>query len=323
LAYFKDGSLTALGVIPAGSFAGPVNARGTVGGGVLVDPVNFIFQAALFRGAQVDLVPPQPGEVFASVFALNDTDTALVASFNTSGIPYVLYSRGKATPINFGPNITNPFFGFSGSCRCINNNGIIEGIEGPGLFNGARGFRFDPRSGVSTILNPFPGDPTETLAWGQAINQRGDVLGYSFTIGVTPYHERIGVWENNGLFDTYLVENVSSNRLIFNDNNLIVITEIFSSHISYIVPKPGLRLNLSDLVVNLPVGQDLFFISDLNNHGDMIGSSSTGANFLLQRLDAGAPQHFATPVVNNAPRAVPPGIAIARSRLLPQLGQLK
>jgi hypothetical protein len=172
----------------------------------------------------------------------------------------------------------------------------------------------------SSIL--FPGDPTETLAWGQAINQAGNVLGYSFVLG-SPYHERIGVWGPNDVFYTYFVENDVSSRLLFNDNNLIVITVIVSSHMSYVVPQPGLRLNLADLVVNLPAGQDLFSITDLNNHGDMIGTSSTPANFLLQRLETGDLQAYPTPVVNNARRAIPPVVAIMRSRLQPQLGQLK
>jgi hypothetical protein len=328
LAYVKDGSLTALGAIPPGSFTGPVNKDGTVGGAVLVDPVNFIYRAALFRGAKVELIPPQPGEVFAFVVALNDQDTAVVSSFDASGQTYVLYSRGQATPIDFSPSLTNPSpcFTFSGISRCINNREIIEGIEGPGIYNGARGFRFDTRDGVATILNPYSGDPTETLAWGQATNQREDVLGYSFTLGVTPYHERIGVWERNGLFDTYFVESdVNSSKLLFNDDNLIVITLQnyggSSPHNSYVVPRPGVRLNLADLVVNLPVGQELFLIADLNNHGDMIGSTSTGANFLLQRLEDDDRQAYPAPAVSSAQHPIPQGVAIMRSRL--QLGQLK
>ncbi|MFP3565482.1 hypothetical protein [Paraburkholderia sp. SIMBA_030] len=137
-----------------------------------------------------------------------------------------------------------------------------------------------------------------------------------------PYHERIGVWGRNGVFYTAFVETDSSNRLLFNDNKLIVITLISGSHISYIVPRPGVRLNLADLVVNLPVGQDLRLITDLNNHGDMIGSSSTGANFLLQRLDQGDPQRYPTPVVNNTRHTIPPWAAIMRNRRQPELGQL-
>ena len=89
------------------------------------------------------------------------------------------------------------------------------------------------------------------------------------------------------------------------------------------MPRPGVRLSLADQVVNLPVGQDLLLITDLNNHGDMIGRSSMSANFLLERLDAGSPQAFATPVISNAPRALPSAIAVMRNRFLPQLGRLK
>jgi hypothetical protein len=328
LAYVKDGSLTSLGA--TNFFAGPVNKRGTVGGGVLVDPVNFFFRAALFRDGKVELVPPQPGEVSASLVALNDHDVALVQSFNASfqGALF-LYSKGAATPIDFGPSLINPSacFAFRGISRCMNDKELIEGIEGPNRFNGARGFRFDPRDGKSAILNPYSGDPTETLAWGQAINERGDVLGYSFTIGVTPYHERIGVWRANGVFDTYYVESIDSSQLFFNDDNLIVITLVSGAPTSYIVPRPGVRLNLADLVVNLPAGQDLPAISDLNDHGDMIGVSSTGANFLLQRLEgevAGSDwQALPTPAANNARRAIPPIMAMVRGRLLPQFEQLK
>jgi hypothetical protein len=321
LAYVKDGGLTALGAIPPGSFTGPVNKNGVVGGAAAVDPVNFIYRAALFRGPKVELVPPQPGELFASVDALNDHDTAIVSSFDASfNGTYLLFSKGQASPIDFGPNLTNPSpcFTLNGISRCINNRETIEGLEGPGLFIGARGFRLDTRQGEATILNPYPGDPTETVAWGQAINQRGDVLGYSFT-AVAPYHERIGVWERNGLFDTYFVESdVISNKLLFNDDNTIVITlqSPGSSvpHNSYIVPRPGVRLNLADLVVNLPAGQELFLIADLNNHGDMIGFTSTRANFLLQRLDDDDHHTYPTPVAHRGPHAIPQGVAIMRSR---------
>jgi hypothetical protein len=80
-------------------------------------------------------------------------------------------------------------------------------------------------------------------------------------------------------------------------------------------------LNLANLVVNLPVGQELSSIADLNNHGDMIGSTSTGANFLLQRLADDDRQAYATPAVSSALHAIPRGVAIMRNRL--QLGRLK
>jgi hypothetical protein len=323
LAYVKDDTLTALGAVSPGIMAGPVNKDGTVGGGVLIDQVNFFFRAALFQGEKVELIPPRPGEVTAGVIALNDHGVAVVISFDASfNASLLLYSEGKVSPIHFGPSLINPnfCFTFGGISRCINNREVIEGIEGPGIFNGARGFRLESRVSEAATLQPYPGDPTETLAWGQAINQRGDVLGYSFTLGATPYHERIGVWERNGVFDTYFIESdVNSFKLLFNDENLIVITLQnyggLPPHNSYIVPRPGVRLNLADLVVNLPAGEELRLIADLNNHGDMVGSTSTGANFLLQRLEDDDHHPYPTPVAHRGPHVIPQGVAIMRNRL--------
>ena len=51
--------------------------------------------------------------------------------------------------------------------------------------------------------------------------------------------------------------------------HLIVITGTNDNN-SYLVPKPGVRLNLADLVENLPLGSSLGAIAGINNHGDMI-----------------------------------------------------
>jgi hypothetical protein len=282
IAFYKDGTLT---VLQSSGLASTVNAGGTVGGRVLVDPQNFIFQAALFRGDEVELIPPQPGEVRGIVIALNDRGTALVESDDASGQPtYVLYSTGQTTPLDFGPTVTNPrFMRRVGTDRFINNEGILAGTEGSDFFGDGRGFRFNPRTGEVTLLEPVPPD---TLSWGLGINNRGDVLGYSF-VNAGPYHERIGVWDRNGDFKTYFDETFSSDVLVFNDNNLIVITLVSRTHTSYLVPKSGVRLNLADLVENLPDGQDLRVITDMNNRGNMIGRSSTGNHFLLERVGVG------------------------------------
>ena len=260
--------------VPPQSILDAVNARGTLGASILVDPVNGIYQAALIQGGLIKLIPPQPGEIFGFVAALNDNDTALILSSTNSDTTTWLYRDGKATPINFSSSIPNPVQFLVG----INANGIIAGTEGQGFYNGDRGFRFDTRNSNAMILAPFPGDPTETLAWAQGINQAGNVLGYSFTAPGTPYHERIGIWGPNGVFQTYFVESIDTFHLLFNENNLIVITAT-GSNVSYLVPRPGVRFNLVDLVVNLPAGQDLASISGLNNRGDILGTSSTGANF--------------------------------------------
>jgi hypothetical protein len=279
IAFYKDGTVT---VLPSPVFfVLAVNEHGTVGGFVPIDPENNIAQAALFQGDEVELITPQPDEVFSDVFALNDSGTALVESFDDSGeVTYVLYHKGQTTPLDFGPSISNP------SLLAINNQGILSGRQGSSPFDGATGFRFNPRTGETTLLYPLS---TESLAWGLGINNRGDVLGYSFVSGGL---ERIGVWDREGEFKTYFVEGTPefptvSNHLLFNDNNLIVITSVSSPASergnSYLVPEPDIRLNIADLVENLPEGQDLGFIVDINNHGSMIGFGSQGSSFLLER----------------------------------------
>jgi hypothetical protein len=282
IAFYADGVVTAL---QASGFAMVVNAGGTVGGYVLVDPENFIFQAALFRGDEVELIPPQPDELFSFVIALNDPGTALVESDDEFGNPtYILYENGQATVLDFGPTVPHPRFrSFVSGGGFINNQGLIAGLTaGPtgSIFDGARGFRFDPRTGEAELLDPVAPD---TLAWGMGINARGHVLGYSFVLGA-PYHERVGVWDAQGKFKTYVDQTISSNALVFNDNNLVVIS--LADNTSYLVPKPGVRWHLADLVDNLPSGLALSYIFDINNHGDMVGFDDQGGRFLLQRTGA-------------------------------------
>jgi len=79
------------------------------------------------------------------------------------------------------------------------------------------------------------------------------------------------------------------------------------------VPKPGVRLNLADLVGNLPSGQNLSYIFDINNHGDMLGLDDQGGSFLLERTGAKGSAfstaaytaHTSSPGVENGRRAVP------------------
>jgi hypothetical protein len=264
-------------------FVVTANEKGTVGGNIYTDPINYITQAALFYGNKVLTVPPQTGELISTLYDLNDSDTALVGSSDNLTNTYLLYKKGKTNIINFG---LNPFISLPSISLHMNNQDIIAGTtydSGHG-----QGFRFDPRSCKLTILKPLP---TEVDAWSQQINNRGDVLGYSFNAGKT---ERIGIWDRHANFKTYFVEGTSeyptnSHTLRFNDNNLIVITTVGkpSSEVgnSYLVPKPGVRLNLADLVINLPANEQLFYITDINNKGDIIGYNMNFESFLLKRID--------------------------------------
>jgi hypothetical protein len=267
VAVYADGAVTVFqpGLVSA------ANDRGTIGGSVQLDPNNDIQQAALFHGDQVELIPPQPGESTSAVAALNEAGMALVISIDavTSQQTVLLYQHGRTTPLDFGLPDAQTF-----DFLHLNNRGIIAGT-----FNVARGFRFDMRTGKTMQLDPLP---TEPFAYGQDLNNRGEVLGISW--GGVPYIERIGVWDRHGAFEIYVVQDINSSGLLFNDRNLIVITGVSSPPAergkSYLVPEPGVRVNLADLVENLPVGLNLSTILDINNHGDMIGRSVQG--FVIQ-----------------------------------------
>jgi hypothetical protein len=102
--------------------------------------------------------------------------------------------------------------------------------------------------------------------------------------------ERIGVWRG-GTFQPYFVEGTPefptiSNRLLWNRRGLIVITATNDGN-SYLVPRPGVRLRLADLVDGPlpPVTQ----IVDLNDRGDLVGFGGArpgvvDSQFLLERV---------------------------------------
>lgn len=273
--------------------ANVANQRGTIGGVIFPDTETLAEQAALFRGDKVVPIPRLDGEVSSKVLALTDRDGALVESCDDQGrCQDVLYKDGKFTPITYdlGPDarqIRN---------RTMNGQGIIAGTV---LYcfdiqcdsNKRRGFRLDPRTGAIAVLNPLPTEP-DSEAWD--INSSGEVLGYSFVGGAL---ERIGVWDKNNKFHVYFVEGTESiptvsNRLLFNDNKLIVITAVSQppdeeDRTSYLVTKPGVRANLADLVKDLPAGEPaLGHILGLNDEGDLVGfaSFSNAVSFFLQRI---------------------------------------
>lgn len=249
-------------------FPETVNQNGTVGGFVLTDPDNFLGQAALFHNSDVELIPRLPGEIHSEVMRVNDSGTALVLSVNESYEgQLVLYKNGKVTPLDFGPTIPSAFY------LDLNGQGIISGTTHTS--DGDRGFRFDPSTGAIVMLYP---QPTEPNAWAVSINNHGDILGYSFVNGG---RERIGVWDAKGNFTTYFVEGIPqyptvSNVIHFNDNNLIVITQVSRPASergnSYLVPKPGTRVNLAEIVKGMPSENGrLVDVFGINNPGNMFG----------------------------------------------------
>lgn len=249
------------------------NDHGVIGGSVV--NADFIRQAALFDDGAVKLIPRMQGEVDSQVMRITNSGIALVQWFNEKE-NYYLYKDGKVTAVDFGDRQV--------AFLDINEEGVIAGTF---LNTGSgRAFRLNPFSRKLTQLNPLS---TEPKSWGQAINDRGDVLGYSFISGGL---ERIGVWKGD-VFSTYFVEGTPqfptiSNFLLWNKAGLIVITNTSERDLnSYLVPKPGIRLNLADLVDTTFPRWTL--ISSINKHGDMVGSGggsfgNADDTFLLERI---------------------------------------
>ncbi len=267
-AVFKSDVLTVLKG-SKGIIATTANKGGTIGGNVITDFENFFSQAALFQKNKIQLIPRLPNEIHSEMIKVNDHGVALISSVDENfNSRLVLYEKGKLTQLDLGPSITSPFL------LSMNNKGVISGttsIDGIG----DRGFRFNPRTGLAILLEPLP---TETHSWTMGINNHGDVLGYSFEFGGI---ERIGVWNKSGKFQTYFVQGIPefptiSNALRFNDHNLIAITDVSNPPNergnTYLVPKPGMRINLADQVTGAPPGLFLY-VQRINNHGNILGSA--------------------------------------------------
>lgn len=255
------------------------NARGTIGGFVTIDPENYKFQAALFRGRDVEIIPFLPGETTAFVVSINDLDTALVRSADS--FTYQLYRHGNTT-FRFRLPTGSDF----PSAWAVNNGGMISGeIDDPHL-HAFRAIRFQPPYKKPIFLDPLPTD-VDSTSFG--INNLGYVLGTSRDRSDDPSATSYGIWGRNGNFTTYFKGIYY--KPLFNDKNLIVLTENLDTDFnSYLVPRPGVRLNVEDLVDNATsVEAPLAQVLDINNRGDMVGYGLCSfplpcPKFLLRRV---------------------------------------
>ena len=292
VAVLSGGTVT---VGPSGT-ASVANPRGDIGGQSLSG------QAALFSGDATTLIPALPGQASASVVSLADNDLALVNSFDSSFISTFAYFRqGVLSVIDFGlPEAAANAF--------LNNNGLI-GLtkdESP-KDRFLHGYLYDPRTMTSTLLPPSP-DPTDVNVLIQGINAGGEVLGYSFTdFFSSSYHERVGIWNQKGVFQTYFFETLNTNILVFNDRDQIVITETEDGE-SYLVPTPGTRLDLASLTSNVPDGVQLSLVASIDNAGNIVGFSIDENfdffPFLLTPMGNGDPNPAKAHVLHGLPAAI-------------------
>lgn len=238
-----------------------VNGDGDVGGCTVDDNFTFFGQAAIIRAnGRLDLIPKLPGEVTSCVQQLSANRAAVVTSFDEA------YT---ATTYVLDRNRTAPFTVVDASIRDLNNDGQIAGVISTDV-NAQRAYRFDSSTQTTTILAPVSPDPH---SWGMAINKQGEVLGYSFTFDGT---ERIGKWTRKNKFETFFIEGTPefptvSNELMWNEDELVVVSRTLDLN-TYLIPKPGVRANLQDLVDDATVPATLVGL-DINKGGDFIAFS--------------------------------------------------
>jgi len=259
----------AIAIGPAGA-AVVGNELGVIGGS------NPSSQAAIFNRGNTTVVPSLPNALFANVTGLSIDGLALFSSTDTSfTTTFAYFARGNVTPINFG--LPDPVFG-----AFMNDLGVI-GVTKEESFTDQflHGYRYNPLTQKSTLLPPFAGDPTDVMVLVQGINDREEVLGYSFTTFDSPsYHERVGFWDLFNVFHPFFEETISTQVLLSNASDEIVITESSDGN-SYLVPQPGTRLNLADIVKNVPSGLLLSEAVGIDNEGDIAGvaNDATFTNF--------------------------------------------
>jgi hypothetical protein len=248
-----------------------VNSRGDAGG-CTTDPVTFEGQAGVVRvNGTLELIPPLPGEMSSCVSRVSDSGVAFVASTDPDFVTSVyVFDRGRIRPFPV-LNVT---------VNDINDHAQIAGIQ---FTNPNRAYRFDARAQTTTILQPVAPDPE---SWGFAINRQGEVLGTSFDFDGTI--QRIGKWNRKNEFETSLVGGtgnpafpVISNSVHWNEQGLIVVSNTDDGN-AYLVPSPGVRLNLADLVKNPPVATSLQVIA-VNKRADIVAAGGEGSVFLFRR----------------------------------------
>lgn len=229
-------------------------------------------RASLFIGGHIGIIPGVPAQNGSLVTAISDSGIALIgSSVPPDGRPVdVLYRNGLIKRVD--SNITG------GAAYGLNDFGVLAG-------NGIHGsYRYNPWFHNYTDLNPLAGTFPKVFS----IHDNGDILGYSLTIA-GPNH--IGVWKGK-VFSDYVSVNSNDIRiLLWNESGLIVETYATyppSDYGGFLIPKPGKRLKLADLVPGLPNWTDIL---DVNERGDLVGYGGADVNgfdesFLLRRVQA-------------------------------------
>lgn len=246
----------------------------------------------------VEVLPGLPGDRSSAVLLLSDGRTAYLVSF---GAPvwktHTCGSAASSFPVAL-PDETPADPGVpyvAQQVRGVNDRGelvVTHALNGVTYASSNSAFRFDAVTQTLTELAPPLCDPHLV---GFAINQRGDVLGYSgdflgYSYNPTSF-EHIGVWNEANEFSPLLTQTTASDRLAWNDGGLVVVSsttlghDFQSSAHTYVVPAPGVALDLASLVDEgeVPLGLQAWGV---NARGDFLAESSrTGKDYVFLRRD--------------------------------------
>jgi len=239
---------------------GETNRNGDTGGCIIEEGMWNAQAAIASAGGDVEVFPRLPGEVHSCITQFSDGGAALVMSQDVDNIQtYYVRLNGRTYPVPVQVGATD-----------INDRGELSGFIGTPS-EGQRAVRFDSRSQTTTILEPA-GYPQSA---GIGINRRGEVLGYSFEPSGA---EDIGTWDRRGRFQPFYTlgtpeDPVRFSPVAWNDRGLIVGTEARGTAL-YVIPRPGVRLNVDELLVNGPVPPGSYAYA-VNQRGDFLVWSST------------------------------------------------
>jgi hypothetical protein len=243
-----------------------VNSRGDAGG-CTIEPGTFRGQAGVVReNGRLELIPPLPGEMQGCVIRVSDARTALfVASTDDNFVTSVyILDRNRMRPFPVLDVVVND----------INDRAQVAGIQfTPDL----RAYRFDSRTQTTTILQPVPPDP---FSMGFAINRDSEVLGFSLNFDGSS--QRVGKWNRNNRFEISFVSEPPNlaNNVHWNESGLIVVSGAGDGN-TFVVPAPGVSLNLADLVKNAQAPAFLGVIA-VNQRGDIVGAAEASVFLFLR-----------------------------------------
>jgi hypothetical protein len=259
VAVYADGVLT---VRQEGTVSS-TSPRGLVGGTVGVHPEPT--QAALFRGDRTTLFPAIGGVQGNDVIAVNDADLALVWYADTEEMnrnTYRLFRRNRSV---FEYRL--PTGSDCSPCWDVNTASVVAGTASLPSVNAFRALRFEKLNKEPKAFKP-PAPYKHSTSFG--ISEDGTIGVMAFNIPGTA--ASYGLWDEKGKFTKYFEGAIY--QTVLSEKNWIVLTasDDATDVDSYIVPRPGQRKNLEDLIDNPedlegPLSQ----ILAINRRGDMLG----------------------------------------------------